>query len=430
MKEAKSITTKNSTQEKGTIIVADKASAGDTVDITVQPEKGCQLDSISALDSSSNPIELTGPNESGNYSFVMPDSDVTVVAAFSGDPEYQIQSECDEEKGTINVGKEYVKPGEAVKIKVTSKNNNTVDYVTVTTKDDEKVECNPISSDTYQFIMPSKSVVIRAYFCGAITVKTASGEGTAEITPTTAHTNEAVTITVKPADGYELKSITGSAPSLGIIPMTTVQDKKVYSFSMVSDDVAIDLQFIRSDHIFKDVSEQTWYYEPVKYVVEKGYMAGTGYQEFSPNMSVTRAMVAQILYAIEGKPAFSGSSAFDDIRSEDWYYNAVNWAAKNNLVAGYGNRQFGPNNPVSREQLAAILYRYTEFKKYDTSPTTELSKFNDAGAISNWATKSMKWAVASELISGVGNNTIAPLRTASRAQLATILRAYDQKVRK
>ena len=113
----------------------------------------------------------------------------------------------------------------------------------------------------------------------------------------------------------------------------------------------------------------------------------------------------------------------------EWYANAVNWAAKNNLVAGYGGGRFGPSDPVTREQLAAILNKYTQFKKYDTKTKADLNQFKDNSKISNWAREAVQWAVANSLISGVGDGILDPKGTATRAQLAVILRAYDKNIR-
>ena len=133
---------------------------------------------------------------------------------------------------------------------------------------------------------------------------------------------------------------------------------------------------------------------------------------------------------MEGKPGYAGASSFDDTATKDWFYDAVNWAAKNDLVAGYGNRRFGPNNAVTREQLAAIMNKYTQFKRYTSAAKADLSQFNDRGQISKWATESMQWAVGNKLLSGVGNRTLQPKGTATRAQLAVILKAYDENIRK
>ena len=176
-------------------------------------------------------------------------------------------------------------------------------------------------------------------------------------------------------------------------------------------------------------TEGQWFHDGVDYALAKGYMVGFSNTRFNPEGKVTRAQIAQILYAAERKPTVSTKSVFSDVKFGEWYANAVNWAAKNNLVAGYGGGRFGPSDPVTREQLAAILNKYTQFKKYDTKTKADLNQFKDNSKISNWAREAVQWAVANSLISGVGDGILDPKGTATRAQLAVILRAYDKNIR-
>lgn len=242
----------------------------------------------------------------------------------------------------------------------------------------------------------------------------------------------AVQFIAAPKEGYTLESVQvkdaeGKACEL-------VKKDNGYSFTMPESDVTVITvsKEVPSPAMpkFDDVNDGAWYSPAVAYVVQKGYMTGTGNNRFEPNTSVTRAMVAQILYAMEQKPGFEGKSVFTDVPEKEWYYTAVNWAAKNGLVAGYGNGIFGPNNPVTREQLAAILNKYTQYKKYNSATAGDLSKFKDNAAVSGWAKASMQWAVGNGLISGFEDGRIQPQGTATRAQLATILRAYDTNIRK
>ena len=176
-------------------------------------------------------------------------------------------------------------------------------------------------------------------------------------------------------------------------------------------------------------TENEWYHKGIDYVLDKGYMAGVENNRFAPNRIVTRAMIAQILYAAEGKPRTSGSS-FSDVEAGQWYSSAIGWAAQKKLVAGYGNGRFGPNDGITREQLAAILYQYSKFKSLVNTKTADLGRFNDNKQISRWAREAMEWASANALLSGFEDSTIRPKGNATRAQLATILFAYDSNVRK
>lgn len=176
---------------------------------------------------------------------------------------------------------------------------------------------------------------------------------------------------------------------------------------------------------FEDVPVGTWYTGAVKWVNALGWMSGTGDNKFSPNATVTRGMIAQILYARDRKPPVSGTSKFTDVKAGKWYANAVNWAAENGLVSGYGDGLFKPEAPITREQLIAILYKYAEKDGFDLSATADLSKYPDQGKISKWAVTAMKWGVANGIISGT-NNGIEPQGNASRAQIAVILRAFER----
>lgn len=179
---------------------------------------------------------------------------------------------------------------------------------------------------------------------------------------------------------------------------------------------------------FEDVPVDTWYTGAVKYVTNRGYMSGTGDYKFSPDATVTRGMIAQILYAAEGKPTVSGVPKFSDVKAGKWYADAVNWAASKGLVSGVGNGQFMPESPITREQMVAILYKYAQMKEFDLSATADLSKYPDQAKISNWAVTAVKWGVDHGIISGT-NNGIEPQGNATRAQIAVILRGFDINVR-
>ena len=158
-------------------------------------------------------------------------------------------------------------------------------------------------------------------------------------------------------------------------------------------------------------------------------MAGISENQFSPSGTVTRGTIAQILYAAEGKPAVTKDNQFRDVASNQWYAQAVNWAAEKKLVAGYGNGKFGPNDPVTRQQMVAIMYQYAKMKGYDTAASGDLNGFADRNQVSSWAHDPLKWAVGHTVISGTGHG-IEPNGTATRAQIAVILQAFDKNVRK
>lgn len=174
-----------------------------------------------------------------------------------------------------------------------------------------------------------------------------------------------------------------------------------------------------SDTGFSDVAADAWYAEAAAYVRDKGLMSGTGADTFSPNTAMSRSMLASILYRASGSPAVSASAGFRDVPAGTWYTDAVNWAASNRIISGYGDGQFGTADPVTREQIAAILWRY------DGSPAAGSSEdFADEGSISSYAADAVDWARASGIMTGKTGNRFDPQGTATRAEVAVILRGY------
>ena len=179
---------------------------------------------------------------------------------------------------------------------------------------------------------------------------------------------------------------------------------------------------------FGDLDKTLWYHEGVDYMLRNGYMQGTGQYSFEPYGTVTRGQIVTILYAMSGRPYVLRPSSFQDVTLLDWYGTPVAWAAANGIVAGYGDNRFGPNDNVTREQLVAILYKYTQFKKYDlTMKGTSLDKYPDCASISNYAMIPMLWAVSNGVISGTDRG-LEPTASANRAQVAVMIKAYHERV--
>ena len=175
---------------------------------------------------------------------------------------------------------------------------------------------------------------------------------------------------------------------------------------------------------FSDVRIANWFYNDVKYVYEKGMMAGTAADVFAPNATTTRAMIVTILYRLEGSPAVTDTSAFVDVPAGQWYTDAVNWAAANQIVKGTSATTFAPNASITREQMAAILYRYAQYKGYDVTKKADLSGYSDNSQVSAYAKDALAWANAAKLINGVTNTTLAPQGNATRAQVSAILHRF------
>ena len=174
---------------------------------------------------------------------------------------------------------------------------------------------------------------------------------------------------------------------------------------------------------FTDVADSDWFYDPVCYVYSQGLMTGTSATTFEPNMPLSRAMLVAVLHRLEGSPQASAGD-FSDVASGDWYAQAVNWAASVGVVNGFDDGTFQPNTAITREQLAAILRNYAQYKGLDVTATGDLGTYTDANSVSDWAKESVTWAVGEHLISGITDDTLAPQACATRAQVAAILQRF------
>ena len=172
------------------------------------------------------------------------------------------------------------------------------------------------------------------------------------------------------------------------------------------------------------MTKSDWFYEDVAYVYENGLMNGVGEGLFGPNATTTRAMVVTILYRLEGEPAVTGDTPFTDLVAGQYYLDAVAWASTNDIVNGVTSTTFAPNDPITREQMAAILYRYAQYKGMDTTDRGNLGSFADGNTVSPYAVEAMAWANAEGLINGVENNRLNPTGQAFRSQVAAILHRF------
>ena len=178
---------------------------------------------------------------------------------------------------------------------------------------------------------------------------------------------------------------------------------------------------------FTDISEKDWFYGDVMFVYENGLMLGTSKTLFSPHETAMRGMMATILWRMEGSPVPKGKNSFTDVEAGKWYADAITWTAENGIFAGYGKDKFGPDDPITREQLAAIFYRYADYKGYDLTVKGDLDKFKDADKITDYAKTAMQWAVGSGLVKGKSGNLLDPQGTATRAEIAAMLHRFIEK---
>ncbi len=181
---------------------------------------------------------------------------------------------------------------------------------------------------------------------------------------------------------------------------------------------------------FTDVNASDWFYDDVMFVYEKGLMSGISATTFAPYANATRNQIAVIFYRMEGSPAVEGKNSFTDVAygpGTAWFYDAVTWAQQKGIMGGFGGGKFGPDEQVTREQLASIFYRYAQVKGYDVTNIGSLDSFTDRENVSDWAQEAMKWAVSSGIINGGENNLLDPKGTATRAEIAAMLHRFIEK---
>ena len=254
--------------------------------------------------------------------------------------------------------------------------------------------------------------------------------GTVTASPTRAAKGATVTLTVRADEGYQLDGLTVTDSKGGTVKLTD-KGSGTYTFTMPASKVTVQATFTQNQSgtlPFTDVKTGDWFYEAVQYVYDKGMMTGVSADRFAPASTTTRGMIVTILYRLENEPAVSGGSAFTDVENGAWYADAVAWAAANDIVNGTSATTFAPNSPITREQMAAILYRYAAYKGYDVSQKADLSGYTDAASISGYAKDALAWANAQKLITGVTDTTLNPQGSATRAQVATILMRFCESI--
>lgn len=255
--------------------------------------------------------------------------------------------------------------------------------------------------------------------------------GKVTVSPSRAAYNQTVTVTVTPDEGYELDALTVTGADGKALTLTDKGDGK-YTFTMPRGKVSISASFKPVEEPapaglpFIDVAEGAWYYDAVVYAYENGLMDGTSATIFAPGLTTDRAMLATLLYRLEGRPAVTGGVSFDDVAEGTWYTDAVIWAAAEDIVNGVGDgSSFAPATTITREQMAVMLYRYAQYKGYDvTQGGMAAREYADYDQVSGWAEYAVQWAVNAGLISGTSATTLSPQGSATRAEIAAILMRF------
>ena len=266
-----------------------------------------------------------------------------------------------------------------------------------------------------------------------VSVDNGTDHGTVTVNPTRAQEGDTVTVTVRPDDGYELDRLTVTGRDGNELELERLSATR-YTFEMPDSRVTVDARFVPVEeepqepvsHSFPDVAPGSWYAGAVQYVCANGLMEGTGNGLFQPDAVTSRAMIVTILYRLAGAPQ-TGSAAFPDVAPGSWYADAVAWASASGIVTGYGSGLFGPNDPITREQLAVMLCRFAQSQGVDTAQGgMALRAFADAGDVSAFAREAMGWAVSAGLLTGKDGGRLDPQGSATRAEAAAILMRYCQ----
>lgn len=323
---------------------------------------------------------------------------------------------------------------------------NTTKSVKVTNKTNDKITVKfngtnkgvaAGATETFTYTKPSSGGSSGGSSSGKTTYKvttSAVNNGGVNASPSNAEKGAAITITLSPDKGYKLDKLTVTDGS-GKTVSTVKKSDTVYTFTMPASAVKVGVSYVKatetpSETKFNDVSANDWFASAVDYVTGKGMMNGTADNTFSPKANTTRGMVVTVLYRLENQPSTSAAS-FTDVASGAYYANAVAWANANGIVSGYGSGKFGPNDKVTREQLAAILYRYAQYKKYDVSvgEDTNILSYDDAQSISSYAIPAIQWACGAGVVTGKSGSKLDSKGNATRAEVAAMLMRFCENVK-
>lgn len=309
--------------------------------------------------------------------------------------------------------------------------------ITVKVNNDSKTVGKNNGTQSFTYTKPSSGGSSGGSSSGKTTYKvttSAVNNGGVNASPSNAEKGATITITLSPDKGYKLDKLTVTDGS-GKTVSTVKKSDTVYTFTMPASAVKVGVSYVKATETpsktkFNDVSANDWFASAVDYVTGKGMMNGTADNTFSPKANTTRGMVVTVLYRLENQPSTSAAS-FTDVASGAYYANAVAWANANGIVSGYGSGKFGPNDKVTREQLAAILYRYAQYKKYDVSvgEDTNILSYTDAQTITQYAIPAIQWACGAGVVTGKSGNKLDPQGNATRAEVAAMLMRFCENVK-
>ena len=365
-------------------VVADRAESaeGDTVTLTVTPERGYYLYSLKVLDQDGKPVALTRTGRN-TYTFTQPAGGVTVTATFA-----LIQ---------------YSEP-----------------EPTPTPTPKPTPSTTPVSPSTPA--TPSNP----APATYSITVPAATTGGSVTADPERAAEGASVKLTVKAEVGYHLDALTVLDQDGKAVALQDNQDG-TYTFTMHKGAASVQATFVKCSTLsFPDLDPTAWYHEHTDYVISHGLMNGNEKGLFEPNGTVTRAQMVTLLWNLKGKPVVNFYMTYSDVSEETWYAEAIRWATSEGIVSGCGDGSFGPADTITREQMATMIYQYE--KKYGDGGFTGTwmfrMPFNDLDQISEWAYEGVAWCYMNQVISGKSADLFDPQGIATRTEMAAILTQY------
>lgn len=403
---------------------ANALEYGDWVEVYARPAYGYYL---KALKLNGNSVTFSG----NTYSFQITED--TVITAEFSDSLY-VETYYSSWNGTVVTYDRYWDKetefdyGDTVYVEITPKDGYTIDKISITDSVTGKSVSYTESStekNVYYFTMPEHPVLVKVEFKEGYSITVADTKyGKITVSEKNADKDDRITITVEPDYGYQLTWLSIKAKDGTKVSYSEGYTKNTYYFYMPDQDVTISATFSRGTLPFTDVKTTDWFYDAVSFTYNMGIMDGVETNKFSPSTTITRGMVVTMLWRMAGEPYASGTY-FDDVSYGRYYTTAVAWSARNNIIEGSGANTFGVNDPITREQLAVILYRYAKYMNYSTT-TSSLYGYDDANKVSSWAKDAMGWAVRNGVIGGVTNTTLCPNNTATRAEVAQMfMNFYD-----
>lgn len=435
--------------EHGTVTTAPAniAQLDDIVTVTVEPKPGYRLASLTATYAGGEKSLVLTEIAENRYTFTMPAAAVTVTALFE-EVNYTVTLTVDGEAttalngfDTVNIGVDYL---DTVTVSVTPAVGWELTAITV---DGGKITVNEEikrSGGDYTFTMPEHDVAVEVkltktgYGLKAYAINSfESGHGKVTLSPErVAYVGDLVTITADPDDGYRVGRVIVLDVNGKTVPVNYVKNDydyiETWSFTMPASNVAITVKFeVQGSSYYDDVRTDAWYYNAVTFVTDRGYFNGVSEMLFAPYIDMNRAMFVTVL----GRMANVDTSkymglAFSDLEAGMYYVPYVKWANENGIVLGRSDTIFDPDASITREEMAAIMYRYCAYIGMDMTPknTVFMERYTDRNEISDWAVTYVEWAVGCGLMRGMTDHTIDPLEHASRAQVAQVIMNFCDKV--